>query len=125
MNKQSLKDAAIDFLTLVAAGKVSEAYERHVGAGFRHHNPHFRGDAASLKEAMQENATKNPNKVLDVQRALQDGNEVAVFSRVRQKPADRGAAVMHIFRFESDRIAELWDVGQEVPEKAVNENGMF
>lgn len=125
MNSHALKDAAIEFLTLVASGRVSEAYERHVGAGFRHHNPYFRGDAASLKEAMQTNAAKNPNKVLEVQRALQDGDEVAVFSRVRQHPDDRGGAVVHIFRFEENHIAELWDIGQAVPDNSINENGMF
>ena len=125
MSSQTLKDAAIDFLTLAASGKVSEAYAQHVGFGFRHHNPNFRGDAASLKEAMQENATKNPNKTLKVQRALQDGNEVAVLSHVHQHPGDRGAAVVHIFRFEGGRIVELWDVGQEIPESSLNEHGMF
>ena len=125
MSKQSLKEVAKEFLTLVAAGEVSEAYDRHVGTGFRHHNPNFRGDAASLKGAMQTNADKNPNKVLEIQRALQDGSEVAVFSRVRQNPEDRGGAVVHIFRFQGDRIVEFWDVGQAIPEDSVNENGMF
>lgn len=125
MNSHSLKDSAIEFLTLVASGKVSEAYERYVGAGFRHHNPYFRGDAASLKEAMQTNAIKNPNKVLEVKRALQDGDEVAVFSCVRQHPGELGGAVVHIFRFEGGRIVEFWDIGQAVPESSINENGMF
>ena len=125
MSNQSLKDAAKEFLTLVASGKVAEAYDRHVGAGFRHHNPYFRGDADALKEAMQANAASNPGKVLEIQRALQDGNEVAVHSRVRQRPDDSGGAVVHIFRFEGGRIVEFWDVGQAIPEDSVNENGMF
>ncbi|HEX3131490.1 MAG TPA: nuclear transport factor 2 family protein [Thermoanaerobaculia bacterium] len=125
MGSQSLKDAAIEFLTLAATGKVRDAYERHAGPGFRHHNPHFRGDAESLRAAMEENAAQNPDKTLEVQMALQDGDRVAVFSRVRQRPGDLGAAVVHLFRFEGDRIAELWDVGQAVPEDLVNENGMF
>jgi len=125
MTKQSHKDSAIEFLTLAASGRVEEAYARLVGPGFRHHNPYFRGDAASLKEAMQANATKNPDKLLEVQRALQDGAQVAVFSRVRQHPNDLGGAVVHIFRFEGNRIAEFWDIGQAVPENSVNENGMF
>jgi predicted SnoaL-like aldol condensation-catalyzing enzyme len=74
---------------------------------------------------MEENAAQNPNKVLEIQRALQDGDLVAVHSHVRQQPGDRGAAVVHIFRFEGDRIAELWDVGQPVPESSPNELGMF
>jgi predicted SnoaL-like aldol condensation-catalyzing enzyme len=125
MSSRSLKDAAIEFLTLVATGKVREAYERHVGPGFRHHNPWFRGDAESLRLAMEENAAQNPDKSLEVQIALQEDERVAVFSRVRQRPGDLGGAVVHIFRFEGDRIAELWDVGQAVPENPVNENGMF
>ena len=122
---KSHKDAAVDFLQLVAAGKVREAYEKHVGAEFRHHNPYFRGDAAALMEAMEQNAAKNPDKLLEIQTAIQEGDRVAVFSRVRQNPQDRGGAVVHIFRFDLDRIVELWDVGQPVPEESVNENGMF
>ena len=119
------KDAAVEFLRMCAAGHVREAYQRHAGPGFRHHNAWFRGDAASLMSAMEESAKKNPRKVLEVQMALEDGEQVAVFSRVRQQPEDRGAAVVHIFRFEGDRIAEFWDVGQPVPDPCVNENGMF
>jgi predicted SnoaL-like aldol condensation-catalyzing enzyme len=52
-------------------------------------------------------------------------DEVAVHSRVQHTPADRGAALVHLFRFEGDRIAELWDVGQEVPAETPNANGMF
>ena len=85
----------------------------------------FRGDAKSLRDAMQENAQKNPNKILEIQRALQDGDLVAIHSRVRQNPQDRGAAVVHLFRFHENRIQELWDVGQAEPEKMVNEHGMF
>ena len=122
---KSHKDAAVEFLKLVASGKVREAYQKHVGPGFRHHNPFFRGDAASLMEAMEQNAAKNPNKVLEIQSAIQEGNRVAVFSRVRQNPEDRGGAVVHIFRFEKDRIVEFWDIGQAVLEQSVNENDMF
>jgi predicted SnoaL-like aldol condensation-catalyzing enzyme len=122
---QSHRDAAIEFLTLVASGKVREAYRKHVGPEFRHHNPTFRGDADSLMAAMEENAAKNPSKILEIQRAIQEGDHVAVFSKVRQKPGDLGGAVVHMFRFQGDRISELWDVGQAVPEHSVNENGMF
>jgi predicted SnoaL-like aldol condensation-catalyzing enzyme len=125
MAELSPKAAAVDFLKLVAAGKVREAYQRHVGAGFRHHNPFFRGDADSLRAGMEENAARNPDKVLEVQFALQEGDRAVVFSRIRQRPDDDGAAVVHVFRFEGGKVAELWDVGQAVPKESVNENGMF
>ena len=121
----SQKDAATAFLQLVASGKVREAFQTYVGPNFRHHNPFFRGDAESLMLAMEENAARNPGKVLELQRALEDVGLVAVHSRVRQKPGDLGGAVVHIFRFEGDRVVELWDIGQPVPENSPNENGMF
>jgi predicted SnoaL-like aldol condensation-catalyzing enzyme len=121
----ALKYHALDFLKLAAAGHVDEAFERHVAPNFRHHNPSVRGDAAALKEAMQASARENPDKCLEVQRAMQDGNEVAVFARVRQRPDDQGFGLIHLFRFEDGMIAELWEVAQAVPADSVNENGMF
>ena len=57
--------------------------------------------------------------------AIAEGDWVVVHSHVRQAPADRGAAVVHIFRFAAGHIVELWDVGQPVPEKSSNQYGMF
>ncbi len=56
---------------------------------------------------------------------IEDGDMVSVFSHVVHRAGDRGPAVVHIFWFDGERVAELWDVGQEVPEDVVNENGMF
>jgi predicted SnoaL-like aldol condensation-catalyzing enzyme len=119
------KDTAVSFLHLAASGRVRDAYAKCVAANFRHHNPFFAGDAQALMAGMEENARQNPDKRLDILRALEDGDMVAVHSHVRQKADDRGAAVVHVFRFEDDRIAELWDVGQPVPAESVNANGMF
>ena len=120
-----LKGAAIDFLRMAASGNVRMAYRTHVGPQFRHHNPYFRGDADSLMAGMEESHTKNPETALEVQRALQDGDLVAVHSRVRHKPGDPGFAVVHVFRFQGDRIAEFWDIAQAVPKQSPNEHGMF
>jgi hypothetical protein len=67
-------------------------------------------------EAMEQNARKNPNNVLEVQTVIEEEYRVTVFSRVRQNPEDKGGAVVHIIRFEGERIVKLWDIGQEVPE---------
>ena len=122
---ESNQDTAVAFLTLASSGNVRQAYDRYVGAEFRHHNPFFEGSAQSLMAGMEENARQNPDKVLEVKRAIAEGNFVAVHSRVRQNPGDSGAAVVHIFRFENGRIVELWDVGQPVGSKSPNQYGMF
>jgi predicted SnoaL-like aldol condensation-catalyzing enzyme len=121
----SNKDVAISFLKLAASGKVREAYSEFVAAGFRHHNPFFEGSAEALMAGMEENARQNPSRVLQVKRAVAEGELVVVHSHVRQKPGDLGAAVVHIFRFEKGRIVELWDLGQPVPDESPNQYGMF
>ena len=121
----SLKEKAVSFLQLVASGQVLEAYKRYISLDFSHHNPYFRGDAESLMLAMEENAKQNPDKKLDVKLAIQENETVAVHSHVKQNPEDLGGAVVHIFRFQDGKIAELWDVGQPIPEESPNENGIF
>jgi predicted SnoaL-like aldol condensation-catalyzing enzyme len=121
----SPKDAAVEFLSLVARGEVDAAYSQHVGAGFRHHNPWFRGDAAALREGMRANAQQQPQKTLEVKQVLQDGDRVAVLSHMVPATGEPGMALLHLFRFENGRIAELWDLGQPVPADSPNEHGMF
>ena len=55
--------------------------------------------------------SKNPAKILEVKRVIVEGDFVVTHFHVRQNP--------------NDRIVELWDLGQPIPEKLLNENGMF
>src|SRR5213596_170413 len=119
------KEAAVSFLKLAASGKVDEAYGSYIGANFRHHNPYFPGDAESLKAGMAEAHGKFPNTTLEVRHVLEEGDLVAVHSRVQHSSETPEIAVVHILRFEDDRIVELWDIGQEAPKDSPNENGMF
>ncbi len=121
----SNKDIAVSFLKLASGGKVREAYAQFVGAGFRHHNPFFEGTMEALMSGMEENARQHPNEVIEVKRAIAEGDFVVVHSHVRMQPEDRGFATAHIFRFEKGRIVELWDLGLPIPETSPNANGLF
>ena len=119
------KDIATAFLQACASGNARGAFVAHATTDFVHHNPHYEGDAMSIALGMEENHKKCPDSVFTVQRALEDGEFVAVHSGMQMRPGDRGVAVVHLLRFTGDRIAEMWDVAQEVPERCVNRNGMF
>ena len=119
------KDRAISFLQLAATGRARQAADKYVGSGFRHHNPHFDARPEALFDAMDANARQFPDKRLDVKLALEDGDLVAVFSHVRHTQGEPGFGVVHIFRFEADRVVEMWDLAQQVPAQSPNANGMF
>ena len=121
---ENQKDIAISFLTCASSGRLDEAYSL-VSQRFRHHNAYFKGDAQSLKAGMADAHTQFPDTQLEVQHVLVEGDLVAVHSKVQHAPEQPAIAVVHIFRFEADKIAELWDVAMEVPEDSPNENGVF
>ena len=118
------RDIAVSFLKNAASGRVDEAYAL-VASNFRHHNPYFPGDTESLKAGMAQAAAMFPNTTLEVQHVFEDGDLVAIHSRVQHAPNTLPIAAVHMFRFEGDEIAELWDVAMEAPPDSPNENGMF
>ncbi len=120
------KETAISFLKMTAAGHVRAAYAQYVAPHFIHHNQYFKGDRQSLMLAMEDASKKTPNKTIETKQAFEEGDSVITFSHVtRQNADDLSIAVVHIFRFESDRIVELWDLGQQVMKDSPNENGIF
>ena len=120
----SRKETAVAFLNQASSGKLDEAYAK-VTPAFRHHNAYFAGDAESLKKGMADAHQQFPKTTLEVKHALEDGDLVAIHSRVSHGPDQPDIAVVHLFRFEGDRIAELWDVGMEAPKESPNQNGLF
>ena len=74
---------------------------------------------------MAEAAAKFPRTAIEIQRAVEQGNIVAVHSKVVHEPGGRAISVVHIFRFSGQRIAELWDIAMQEPGGSANENGLF
>jgi len=122
---QAHKDSAVDYLRLVVAGKIDDAYTKYIDMQGKHHNVYFPAGFPALKQAMIENHTQFPNKQLMVKNVLGDGNLVAVHSNIVLTPGEPGMAAVHIFRFKEDRIVEMWDTGQAIPADSPNQAGAF
>jgi predicted SnoaL-like aldol condensation-catalyzing enzyme len=122
----SSTSTAVSFLEMVCdPARLDAAYADLVAPGFRHHNPYFASDAESLRQGMADNLAQFPGKHLVVHRTVEQGDLVAVHSHLRHAPDERGHALVHLFRFEEGRIAELWDLGMEIPADSPNRLGMF
>ena len=121
----SNKEKAEHFLQSIAKGQIDTAFELYAADNFKHHNPYYKSDVASLQKAMKEDIIANPQKVLKILRSLEDGELVAVHSHVKQNTTDKGIVLVHFFKFSLDKIVELWDLGQEIPNQSINEYGML
>jgi predicted SnoaL-like aldol condensation-catalyzing enzyme len=89
------------------------------------HNPLAATGAQGLKDFLDWARARAPAAEHRVKRVFVDGDYVIAHVHVIINPGDLGNAVVDIFRIAQGRIAEHWDVAQEVPTKSANTNGMF
>jgi predicted SnoaL-like aldol condensation-catalyzing enzyme len=92
---------------------------------YRQHNPHVPDGKAPMVGYFTEFFKNNPQAQAKVVRSATDGDLVYLHVHFTNNPQDRGQALVDIFRVENNRIVEHWDVIQDVPEKAANDNTMF
>ena len=96
------------------------------------HNPYFSGNMETLTNAMakvsKEMTGKASNAEFAVKHILADGDLVAAYTQLignRLKPSEGGLRQVHLFRFESSKIAEYWDVTQQLTPEMPNAAGAF
>jgi predicted SnoaL-like aldol condensation-catalyzing enzyme len=99
--------------------------DRYVRPDYIQHNPLAPDGAETLKNLGVGFHQQFPDAEYDVKRVISEGDLVLVHSNVVTTPGTRGEAVFDIFRFQNGKIAEHWDVSQNVPETSANGNDMF
>jgi predicted SnoaL-like aldol condensation-catalyzing enzyme len=119
------KAFALDFLKLASSGNVQEAYAKYIHPDFVHHNPYFAGDRASFMKGMEENHAQFPDKVFTPLHVLGDGDLVAVHGKVQLTPGGREISLIHLFRFQGEKIIEEWEAAQGPVENSPNKSGLF
>ncbi len=128
------KEAAVKFLSLIAAGKPKDGLV-FFAPGCITHNPYTPGDMEALTDAMiavQKQGSGGIVKgstadfALAIKQVLAEGNIVAVHTTLSgSNPNAGGLRQIHLFRFEGDKVVEYWDITQLVPENAPNAAGAF
>jgi predicted SnoaL-like aldol condensation-catalyzing enzyme len=119
------KSAAVQFLKLVIARKIDEAYKKYVDMKGKHHNLFFPQGFPALQKAMKESHAKFPDTKMTINHIIGDGDLVMVHSHVVHAPNQAGVIAIHLFRFKKGKIVEMWDCGQEIPMNLVNKDGAF
>ena len=102
-----------------------EAVKRYVGSYYRQHNPNAGDGTEPFVGFVRWITGANPELRIEFKRLIAEGDLVVVHSHNIPAASTRGKAVIDIFRLEDGKIVEHWDVVQEIPETAKNENTMF
>ncbi|MGW5355206.1 nuclear transport factor 2 family protein [Streptomyces sp. NPDC004031] len=104
-----------DFMeTVWNAGRTAEA-ARFVAADLAQHNPALPDGLAALTGLIDALHAQLPELRFAIRRTVAEGELVVVHSLFTPAPGADAQAVVDIFRVEDGRIAEHWDVHQELP----------
>jgi predicted SnoaL-like aldol condensation-catalyzing enzyme len=113
-----------DFYNKVFLAKNASAAVNYLEQDYIQHNPNVATGRQAFINAFTQIFKQNPDFSTQIKRIYTDGNSVIVHSFSPRGPA--GSAIVDIYRLNDDgKIAEHWDVIQQIPSKSANNNTMF
>jgi predicted SnoaL-like aldol condensation-catalyzing enzyme len=119
------KKVVIDFYEKGLNQKDFDAAAKYFGPHYIQHNPTAPDGIEGFKRLVTLLKEKFPNSHNEIKRVIAEGDLVVLHVHSVREPGQRGRAIVDIFRVENGKIVEHWDVLQDVPEKAANDNTMF
>jgi len=119
------KKAVVEFYEAAINRRDFEAASKFFGPRYVQHNPNAPDGIEGFKAFLGFLREKFPESRSEIKRVWAEGDYVILHVHAVRAPGARGAAIVDIFKLENGKIVEHWDVIQEIPEKAANNNGMF
>ena len=125
MSLEQNKEIVVDFYVTAFKGNPEKAIADHVGDRYTQHNPQAQDGPDGVIAFVHWLREQYPQLRLEIKRVVADGDMVVTHSQLELAPDGPGWALADFFRLEDGKVVEHWDVIQDIPETAVNANGMF
>jgi predicted SnoaL-like aldol condensation-catalyzing enzyme len=121
----SNKQTVLDFYEAAFNNKDVDAALRLIADRYAQHNPLIADGVDGLQARLSYLKDQFPALRVEVKRLVAEDDYVVAQVHAVRVPGQRGTAIIDIFKLEDGKLVEHWDVLQEIPEEALNQNGMF
>lgn len=122
---QANKQLVVAFYNAAINDKDFEFASSFLGAQYKQHNPTAADGAEGLKSFIEFLKERYPQQRGEIKQVIAEGDLVALHVHSLRGDGTPGRAIVDIFRVADGKVVEHWDVIQDIPEKAANDNGMF
>jgi predicted SnoaL-like aldol condensation-catalyzing enzyme len=102
-----------------------EAARKYMADDYRQHNPTAADGPEGLRVWLEDFKRMFPNLRASVKKCIAEGDFVVLHVFGENGPSPTGTAVVDIFRVVNGKVAEHWDVIQDIPPDVKNANSMF
>jgi predicted SnoaL-like aldol condensation-catalyzing enzyme len=119
------KKVVVDFYEKGLNAKNFEEAAKYLAPSYKQHNPMLADGATGIQGLINFFKEKFPQGHGTIKRVFADGDFVILHVHYQREPNTPGRAIIDLYKLENGKIVEHWDVAQDVPEKAANQNGMF
>ena len=119
------KRVAIEFYEAAINRKDFDAAAAYLGPRYIQHNPSAPDGAEGLRSFIEFLKANHPNQRGEIKRVIAEDDLVMLHVHSTRDDGTPGRAIVDIYRIEDGKVVEHWDVIQEIPEQAQNDNGMF
>ena len=125
MSVEQNKSLVMRFLNEFMIGHNIKVLDELLGPTYTQHNPGLGHGKDELIKFFQDFWKIHPRPGYYLKRILAENDLVAIHYHFQPDPDEKGHAIVDIFRIEDGKLAEHWDVCQDMPEKSLNDSPMF
>lgn len=125
MNDKEKKEAIKQFYREVMLRGDRVTAERLLMEDYKQHNPQAADGREGLLSHVKDLQVQYPDRKVEFIHLFVEGDYVITHIHFTLIPKELEVMGMDIFRFEGEKIAEHWDVIQEIPKLSANGNGMY
>jgi predicted SnoaL-like aldol condensation-catalyzing enzyme len=119
------KKAVLAFYEAALNNKDFDAAQKYLAPDYKQHNPTLLDGAEGIKKLIEVLRERAPTMHVEIKHIFAVDDFVIVHSHSITDPAKPGRAIADFYRMKDGLIEEHWDVIEDIPEKSVNNNGMF